>query len=83
MINIIEAKTNDTIVLADNDSFIIKKDNDAKTIAPTAKPINLPGQISPLNPFAEYSVNFIKVQDIGIPNKLMIKGFFLNHGMKN
>ena len=37
-------KSKHSMVLVENDSSIIKCDISAKTIAPTANPINLPGQ---------------------------------------
>jgi len=54
--NIQPAKHRQTIVFGVNGSFTIKWDSKAKTIAPTANPINLPGQTCPLKDKAQYFV---------------------------
>ena len=59
-------------------SFIRKNDKNAKTIAPIENPTNLPGQSCPLKLSAQYFVDFMRIYEIGNPNKLTMKGLFLN-----
>lgn len=56
MHNIEAAKQRQTIVLMFMGSFSTRYDSSAKMIAPTEKPINLPGQVAPPNADAQYCV---------------------------
>ena len=56
----------------------MKCERSAKTTAPTENPIKRPGQTCPLKLSAQYSVNFIKIYDIGNPIRLTTSGLFFN-----
>jgi hypothetical protein len=76
-------KSKHSMVLVENGSFIIKCESKAKTIAPTANPISLPGQTWPSKETAQYLVKYIKSSDIGIPVIDIISGCSLAQTEKN
>ena len=76
-------KSKHSMVLVENGSFIIKCESKAKTIAPTANPISLPGQTCPSKETAQYLVKYIKSSDIGIPVIDIISGCSFAQVQKN